>query len=60
MHLLSRKVVQGYVAALSTVQSDFLEQIRTQSQDDAVYQKQSKQVEEGGVSTSQDDVMGEA
>ncbi|KAG8371593.1 hypothetical protein BUALT_Bualt13G0104100 [Buddleja alternifolia] len=41
---LSRKVVEEYVAALTLIESDFLERIRESSQNDAVYMKLVEQV----------------
>ncbi|KAK4399871.1 hypothetical protein Sango_1093200, partial [Sesamum angolense] len=44
---LSRKLVEEYVAALTVVESDFLDQIRESSKTDASYLKLVEQVKSG-------------
>ncbi|KAG8376249.1 hypothetical protein BUALT_Bualt09G0043400 [Buddleja alternifolia] len=46
---LSRKAVEEYVAALTLIESDFLERIRESSQNDAVYMKLVEQVGAGHI-----------
>ncbi|KZV17697.1 hypothetical protein F511_28095 [Dorcoceras hygrometricum] len=46
---LSRKSTQDYVAALSVVESNFLEHIQEAARSDATYQKLLEQVKKGEI-----------